>query len=326
MNTTANNSCVLFAEICGTAKLYEKLGDTEALRAVERCLNRMERASAGYKGRVVKTLGDELMAVFESAESALHAAVEMQQRIDSLPPASGISLAVRVAFHYGPAAEEEDDDTFVGTVNVAARAMMLAKPGQVLATAEAVAVLPPALQELTREIEVPLSAKDETIRVFDVKWDHGGDEVRTRVAAQAAMPASPAAAPDPAPVPAAAEPAKPSEPSKLRLKLRYGDSKLILGPERPTATLGRDVKADIVVRDARASRHHGRIERRFDRFVLIDQSTNGTYVTVRGEAEFLLKQEETVLRGRGRINFGHSGVGHSGVGEEGDHLEFEVLE
>lgn len=312
---TTNNSCVLFAEICGTAKLYEKLGDTEALRAVERCLNRMERASAGYKGRVVKTLGDELMVVFDSAESALHAAVEMQQRIDSLPPASGVSLAVRIAFHYGPAAEEEDNDTFVGTVNVAARIVMLAKPGQVLATAEAVAVLPPALQELTREIEVPSSAQDEAIRVFDVKWDHSSDEHRARLAAQVAVPAY---APIP---PVASEPAKPSEPSKLRLRLRYGDNKLMLGPERPTATLGRDVKADIVVRDARASRHHGRIERRFDRFVLIDQSTNGTYVTVRGEAEFVLKQDETVLRGRGRINFGHSGGS-----DDGDHLEFEVVE
>lgn len=313
MNTTANNSCVLIAEICGTARLYEKLGDTEALRAVERCLNRMERASAGYKGRVVKTLGDELMAVFDSAESALHAAIEMQQRIDSLPPVSGISLAVRVAIHYGPAAEEEGD-TIVGTANVATRVVMLAVPGQVLATAEAVAVLPLALQELTREVEVPPSAKNEAIRIFDVKWDHGSEEHRARLAAQMAAPS--------AVTPTAAAPAPTvSEPNKIRLKLRYGDHKLILGPERPTAMLGRDVKADIVIKDARASRHHGRIERRFDRFVLIDQSTNGTYVTLRGEAEFLLKQDETVLRGRGRINFGHAGGG-----DEGEQLEFEVIE
>jgi adenylate cyclase len=309
MNTTASNSCVLFAEICGSARLYEKLGDTEALRAVERCLNRMERACAGYKGRVVKTLGDELMAVFDSAESALHAAVEMEQRIDSLPPASGVSLAVRVAFHYGPAAEE-DNDTFVGTVNVAARAVMLAKPGQILATAEAVAALPQVLQDLAHEIEVPAAAKEEAMRVFDVKWDHGNDEHRARLA-QMPVPAA-------APVLASVAQAQ-ADPHKLRLKLRYGEHKLMLGPDRPNATLGRDVKADIVIKDARASRHHGRIERRFDRFVLIDQSTNGTYVTLRGEAEFLLKQEETVLRGRGRINFGHSGEG-------GEHLEFEVLE
>ena len=314
MNTTANNACVLFAEICGSSRLYEKLGDTEALRAVERCLNRMERACAGYKGRVVKTLGDELMAVFGSVESALHAAIEMQQRIDSLPPASGISLAVRVAFHFGPAAEE-DNDTFVATVNVAARAVMLAKPGQVLATAEAVAVLPSALQELTREIELPQVAKDEVLRVFEVQWEHGNEEHRARMAAQLAP------APAALPVPAVPIDLTPGEANKIRLRLRHGDQKILLGPERPNATLGRDAKADVVIKDPRASRHHGRIERRFDRFVLIDQSTNGTYVTLRGEAEFLLKQEETVLRGRGRITFGHTGGS-----EDIDHLEFEVIE
>ena len=301
-------SCVLFAEISGTQRLYEKLGDTEALRAVERCLNRMERASAGYKGRVVKNLGDELMAVFDSAESAMHAAIEMQQRIESLPPVSGISLAIRIAFHSGPASDE-DNDAFVATVNTAARAVMLAKPGQVLATSEAVDALPLPLREFTKEVDLPAD-REQPIRLFEVKWEHG-DENRTRV-----MPPSSAVA-APAPVPEHT----PAEPARIKLRLRYGDHKLILGPERPTATLGRDAKADIVVKDARASRHHGRIERRFDRFVLIDQSTNGTYVTVRGEAEFLLRQEETVLRGRGRINFGHTGGG-----EEGDYLEFEVLE
>ena len=303
MNTGVVNSCVLFAEISGTQRLYEKLGDTEALRAVERCLNRMERASTGYKGRVVKNLGDELMAVFESAESALHAAVEMQQRIELLPPVSGVSLAIRVAFHCGPAAEE-GDEVFVGIVNTAARAVMLARPGQILASAEAVGALPAALQQLAREMDVPTAAGESPLRLFDVKWEHGSDEQRTRTPP---LPATPAAA-------------APVEPAKIKLRLRYGDHKMILGPERPTATLGRDAKADIVVRDARASRHHGRIERRFDRFVLIDQSTNGTYVTLRGEPEFMLKQEETVLRGRGRINFGHTGGG------ETDYLEFEVLE
>jgi hypothetical protein len=40
--------------------------------------------------------------------------------------------------------------------------------------------------------------------------------------------------------------------------------------------------------------------------MLVDQSTNGTFVTVEGEAEFVLKREETILRNRGRIVFGHA--------------------
>jgi adenylate cyclase len=301
MNAPVKNACVLFAEICGSGKLYEKLGDTEALRAVERCVNRMERASSGYKGRVVKTLGDELMVVFDSAEEALHAAVEMQQRINSLPPASGVTLAVRIGCHFGHS-PEDDNDAFVNTVNVAARAVMVAKPGQVLATVQAVEQLPPGLRELVKEIELPATVKDEGLRLFEVTWAHG-DDLKARLAAIAPPPA-----------------AAPAGPSKVRLKLRHGDDRIVLGPDRPIATLGRDVKADIVVKDARASRNHGRIERRFDKFVLIDQSTNGTYVTMRGEAEFMLRQEETMLRGRGKICFGHSGD------SAGEQVEFEILD
>ena len=51
---------------------------------------------------------------------------------------------------------------------------------------------------------------------------------------------------------------------------------------------------------------HARIERRRDKFVLVDQSTNGTYVTIEGEPEVQLRREELMLRGRGQISFGHA--------------------
>jgi len=66
------------------------------------------------------------------------------------------------------------------------------------------------------------------------------------------------------------------------------------------------VKNDVVVSDRMASRMHARIERRRDKFVLIDQSSNGTYVTVAGEPEIHLKREEIILRGRGHVCFGHA--------------------
>ena len=61
----------------------------------------------------------------------------------------------------------------------------------------------------------------------------------------------------------------------------------------------------MVIGDRMASRQHARIERRRDKFVLIDHSTNGTYCTVHGENEIELRREEFTLRGRGRISFGH---------------------
>ncbi len=90
-----------------------------------------------------------------------------------------------------------------------------------------------------------------------------------------------------------------------RLELVHGTHALELGPATSTLTLGRDAQNDIVIADRLASRLHARIERRRDRFVLVDQSSNGTFVTVEGEGEIQLRREEMMLRGRGHISFGH---------------------
>ncbi|MEW5865207.1 MAG: FHA domain-containing protein, partial [Pseudomonadota bacterium] len=78
----------------------------------------------------------------------------------------------------------------------------------------------------------------------------------------------------------------------------------VLSDERTVVSLGRDPAADLVVRDRMASRSHGKIERRLDKFVLTDHSSNGTYVTVEGDKEIVLRREEFTLRGRGWIAFG----------------------
>ncbi|HZV54610.1 MAG TPA: adenylate/guanylate cyclase domain-containing protein [Rhodocyclaceae bacterium] len=298
MSGSPSNRCVLFADIVGSSRLYERLGDAEAHHAVERCLNRMERAAVACKGRVIKTLGDELMVAFDSAEAAMHAADEMQQRIHALPPVSGMVLAIRVGFHQGPVLDQNGD--LVGdAVNTASHLASLAKAGQTLTTAETVDGLPADLRSRTHSLgALAVEGKNVTVRAFEATWSQSDDEVTMKVTRPVA-----------------------ATPVETRLWLRHGGQDVILGPDRPTAWLGRDVNSDIVIHDSRASRSHGRIEYRCDQYVLVDQSTNGTYVSISGESEFVLKREETILRGRGHIYFGHAAAG----GDGGEMLEFEIL-
>jgi class 3 adenylate cyclase len=297
MSAASRNLCVVFADVSGSTRLYERLGDAEALRAVGRCLHRVERVVVGYQGRVIKTIGDEIMAVFESAEDGMQAACDMQIRVEDLPPVSGIKLSIRVGFHYGPAIEEKND-VFGDTVNLAARMTALAKGGQIITTGESIDALPPLLRQSSREIDaIAIKGKRETVRVCEVLWQAGED--LTMKSASVA--------------PAAAPP--------LRLKLRHDNKELILDAAHPTASLGRDLASDISIRDPRASRSHGRVELRRDKFMLVDQSTNGTYVTFQGEAEFVLKREEAFLRNRGRVSFGHPWSE-----EKSEVVEFEVLD
>ena len=64
-----------------------------------------------------------------------------------------------------------------------------------------------------------------------------------------------------------------------------------------------------------ASRQHCTIERRNDKFVLADQSTNGTFVTTDGGTEILLQREEFTLDKHGWIAFGQPRAGAEEVVE-----------
>jgi class 3 adenylate cyclase len=287
------NLCVLFGDVSGSTRLYEKLGDKEALHTVERCINRMTRAAEQYHGRVVKTIGDEVMTVFESAEDGFQAACEMQQRVDDLPPVRGVKLAIRVGFTYGKAIEE-NNDVFGDTVNTAARMAGLAKAGQIITTAETLDALPQLLRQSTRDIDaLSVKGKAGDVRVHEVIWQES-DELTMKSASIAATPVA------------------------ARLTLRYHGAEITLDANSSLLSLGRDAASGIVIADKRASRSHARVERRRDKFVLIDQSTNGTYVTFDGEAEFTLKREEVILRGGGRISFGHASE------DDGEVVEFQV--
>ena len=281
MNTKAErNLCVLFADVSGSTRLYEKLGDKEALHAVERCINRMTRATEQLHGRVIKTIGDEVMAVFDSAEAGMDAASSMQQRVDDLPPVSGIKLAIRVGFHFGPAIEDSKD-VFGDTVNTAARMAGLAKAGQIITTGETIDLLPTLLQQSTREIDaLSIKGKAEDVRVCEVLWQESDDlTMKSGSIAPVAV---------------------------AHMIVRHGGEEQVLDAGHSVFFLGRDAASDVIINDRRASRSHARIERRRDKFVLIDQSTNGTYVTFAGEVEFALKREEVILRSKGHISFGHA--------------------
>lgn len=101
MSATQRRLTVMFADVSGSTALFEKLGDREAMRAVERCLKRMNRSIDGYKGKTIQIVGDELLASFENAEEACQAAIDMQQRIADLPPVSGLKLTIRIGLHSG---------------------------------------------------------------------------------------------------------------------------------------------------------------------------------------------------------------------------------
>lgn len=287
MTARQSRLAVLFADIADSTRLYETLGDRTALQRIDHTLTAMKQVARKFAGKTVKTIGDEIMCVFPSADAALQAASEMQSAAARAPGDDQLRLAMRIAFHYGEVIEE-DGDVFGDTVNVAARLAGLAKAAQILTSRQAVDALSPFLRLGIRKMEtLPLKGKQEEVEVCEVIWRFGDD--LTMMGGRA--PASPAR-------------------ETARLTLRLGDRTWVLEDGRAAFTIGRDAHNDIAVGDKMASRQHARIEHRRDKFVLVDVSTNGTFVTFDGAEEVLVKREELRLQGSGSLSFGQSAVHH----------------
>lgn len=220
------------------------------------------------------------MAVFDSADEACQAAVDMQHRVEDLPPVSGVKLAIRVGFSYG-SVNENGGSIDGDTVNAAAHLVGLALPGQVLTNLPAQSGLSHSWQVTTRDISATLTnGRPSGMNVFEVVSSESALPVERGVAISAQHCAP--------------------------LNLRYMGKVIVLDKDNPVVRMGRDAESDVLVRDRRASRHHALIELRNDRIFLVDNSTNGTFVTLTDKPELFLRREECLLYGKGTICFAAS--------------------
>ncbi len=275
------NTAVLFADVSGSTSLYETAGDAVAVEAIERCLAAMRKATETGGGRVVKTIGDAIMALFPTSDLAAGAAAEMQHAIDQLLPVASTKLGVRVGFHFGPVMQR-DGDVFGDTVNVAWRLVEQANRGQIITSQETMADLGPVFRAWTRRLySIPVKGKASEVELCEVIWSQRADTTAISRHRDAAKPA------------------------QVILRLKYGELERRLRRNPDSITIGRELSpGGMVVDDANASRLHCTIERRQDRWVLIDHSSNGSFVAVEGEPEVMLRREEFTLRRHGSISLG----------------------
>ncbi|MDX1432257.1 MAG: adenylate/guanylate cyclase domain-containing protein [Gammaproteobacteria bacterium] len=274
---------IVFADISGSTRLYETLGDAIARELIAQCLEIMTEQVNRHNGAVIKTIGDEIMATFANAEQAVEACMAMQESVaEDLPQRNSHTppdFAIRIGMHFGTCILE-GGDVFGDAVNVAARMAGIAKGGQIITTQDTAAALSPAMRTSTRHLDrIPIKGKAEDVDIFEVIWQ--ADDV-TRMATGLIGHGV----------------------NKLaNLRLRYHTEIFELDQDMNVVILGRGQKADVVVNDSMASREHARIECRRGKFILTDMSTNGTYVETQ-EGPSYLRREDIVLSGQGKIALG----------------------
>ncbi len=271
---------ILFADVAGSTRLYEKLGDGRARMLVSGAVGVMSDVTRRHSGQVIKTIGDEVMSIFRSADQAADAAAEMQDAIGASTASQEHPLAIRVGFHHGPVLIDQAD-VFGDAVNVAAYVTKQAKPGQILVSGTARQRLSERWQPETRSVaRVGVKGKQEEIDLFEVIWQ-ADDMTMLR-----------------------APPKRGQDAVGARLVLIVGNRRIEVGQLCPAFTVGRDERNDVVIPETIVSRYHARVEYRNERFVLTDQSANGTFVVPEEGKGTFVHRDSVLLSGKGMLGLG----------------------
>lgn len=274
---------ILFADVVGSTQLYDKFGDTKASETVAHCLEVMKDATQKFDGTVIKTIGDEVMCTFPSVDDAMGAAAQMQARIstDKDDGEDRIPVSIRIGCHFGPVVEEQND-IFGAAVHTANRMTSQAKAKQIVMSGTTVEQMGATWAAQTRQIDVAtVRGRVGEVALFELLWSPDeatsmlptlGWETRTQTA--------------------------------TRLVVSFRDTTVEVTDLKKNINMGRADDNDLVVKGNLISRIHARIEKRRGRFLLIDQSTNGTFLQTDTGEETFVRRDSTELVGEGIIGLG----------------------
>lgn len=277
---------IMFADVSGSSALYKEQGNVVAKQLIDTAVNLMCDITRGNHGTVVKTIGDEVMARFDDPEDACKAATAIQQRCrEETRNQAGVGLAIRIGMDYGHALLE-DGDAFGDTVNDAAYVAKIARANQIVITENLVEALSPSLRADCQEFDrVNIKGESSTSVIYRFIWESPSDENN----ATTVMPV-----------------ARTTQRVALKqLQLEYQEQLFVVTADDLPFVIGRDHRtAHLPIDSSLASRDHCHIELSRGKFVLIDHSTNGTYVKTPEQPEIYLRREELPLMGEGTITLG----------------------
>lgn len=303
--TQISDRTILFADLRGSTGLFESLGNAEATSVVTHCVSSLGPVVEKHGGHVVKTLGDGLMAVFDTPAQAVQSALQMHEVLADIvkrgsaqgaSPAALRSLHLQVAASRGEVVEMAGD-CFGDAVNVAARLLDHAGDNETLITGPVLVGLARSLKPRFRSLDqMVLRGRVEPVQVYVHGGRRSGDSAATQFG-----DVSPAVEPD-------------------AIRLQWLQLNLVFASRQTPVVMGRSPQAHFCVDDSRVSRSHARLDWHGGSFQLSDLSYNGTYVRFADGEIVSLRRGSCLLHGKGAI-----GLGGSPADPTSACVRFEVL-
>jgi adenylate cyclase len=157
-----------------------------------------------------------------------------------------------------------------------------AKAMQIMTTAAVVERLAPQWRAAVRQVDVAtLKGQGNEVALYEVLWQT--EDVTSMIPAIGMSN---------------------SNLPQLRLRLQFQDREIVLDERHPSVVIGRAEDSDIIIKGNLISRLHARIEISRHKFVLIDQSTNGTFVQSQDGEEAFVRRDSVQIKGKGMIGLG----------------------
>ncbi|MBV1910901.1 MAG: adenylate/guanylate cyclase domain-containing protein [Kangiellaceae bacterium] len=283
---------VLFADISGSSALYKTKGNSQAKTIIGQLLSEIQILTIHHKGRVVKTIGDEVMVSFLSGQNCIDTAIAIQESFAASYTQHHLMVSIGVSFG---SVLLENGDLFGETVNDAAFLTKVAKGSQILFSEAILEELTIEQKSQAREFDwVKFKGAKENSPIFRYYWQDSSDIYNeTRFLSTEVVL---------------------DEVSKQILTLLHDDSEILIEPELTPFMIGRNLSTcQLVLDDTQVSREHCHISYSRGKFVLVDHSTNGCYLKPENGLEFYLRREEFPLLENSSLSLGvpaHKSTSH----------------
>jgi class 3 adenylate cyclase len=279
------NCVVMFADVAGSTAMYENMGDDLARERISKALNMLISISRRHNGQLVKTIGDEILVYFTDIDMAVFAAKSIQEAMEDDRSPETVGVSIRIGMQYGSTILE-NDDVFGDTVNVASRIAGMAKARQILCTQEiAFMVKNTELSNNMRPYDrLRVKGRNEHLDVYMFVWEEEEDMTNMATASSFTNPAR--------------------YDQATKLTLTFKDSAYVIPADTTSYILGRGKDCELVIDGDLISRHHSKIEHRRGKFILSDQSTNGTFLRTTEGQDIFLRREEFTVFGSGYVSLG----------------------
>lgn len=294
---------IVYIDLSDSTAAYQAMDSQEVAGVISKITQWIGRVCEAHEGRIIKFLGDGVLAEFSSAAEAVTAAIFLQQqhtrRIRRWPEPLHMGLKIGLA---SGAVVRMGDDSYGDPVNLAARLSDMSGSNSIWATELVI----DKLKTHTERMGSTRGAMLESIRyrslgmirirgitnshsVFQIEWN---DDVPTDlITICGSLP-------------------EPDQPGPLNIESNIeltwqGSSRMFLSSELPIE-IGRVPDCAFVIGDQRVSRKHSTIEWVNGAFVLVDQSSYGTWVRFAGKtpSEIQLRRNQCILQSNGQMALG----------------------